>query len=362
MKLKSNLEYSINNTIFGSQLIVGIREKNSFVKFGKEALDIVPNLIDKFKNDDIEDAMPSLSEYEKAVIKGFDKMGYLNNGLEPKSSFNEFKKIGRKFVEISPKNIEKIHCKSYYIFFIVFIIVTSILAVAVFLNKSNIPTTIDYINMSIPEIIISITCFPFLILGLHELGHYIFAQFMGIKVSKITLGWFVIYPIVLVQYEGMHFHSLKRKLTVILGGVYGNFLCGTITLIIKSLYFNEPNVLLDLWISSHFACILTNLNLWGMTDGYFLVTTITGLMNLRLKGYKYLNNILCRKNQKFNKQYALCAFILLFLFITGFVNVALQILYIGSLFSLNKVVIIGIICIYIIFLLSKFIVRIVKAF
>lgn len=254
MKLKSNLEYSINNTIFGSQLIVGIREKNSFVKFGKEALDIVPNLIDKFKNDDIEDAMPSLSEYEKAVIKGFDKMGYLNNGLEPKSSFNEFKKIGRKFVEISPKNIEKIHCKSYYIFFIVFIIVTSILAVAVFLNKSNIPTTIDYINMSIPEIIIS------------------------------------------------------------------------------------------------------------MTDGYFLVTTITGLMNLRLKGYKYLNNILCRKNQKFNKQYALCAFILLFLFITGFVNVALQILYIGSLFSLNKVVIIGIICIYIIFLLSKFIVRIVKAF
>ena len=99
-----------------------------------------------------------------------------------------------------------------------------------------------------------------------------------------------------------------------------------------------------------------------MTDGYFLVTTITGLMNLRLKGYKYLNNILCRKNQKFNKQYALCAFILLFLFITGFVNVALQILYIGSLFSLNKVVIIGIICIYIIFLLSKFIVRIVKAF
>ncbi|MFX0548192.1 hypothetical protein ACOAKC_02540 [Hathewaya histolytica] len=362
MKIKSEVEYKVNNTILGKQLIVGIRKKNSFIKFDKSHIDSTISLIDKLKENEIEESMELLTPVQKQIIDGFEKIGYLDNGVEVKESFNEFNKIGKKIIEISPKNFQKLKFNSYTKFFIFLTMLTTLCLLGVALNKQYIPKTIDYINMSIPEIIFSITCFPVLILGLHEIGHYIMAQFMGIKVTKMTFGWFVIYPIVLVQYEGMHFYSLKRKLTVIIGGIYGNFLWGTIGLVIKAMMPNQQNILLDLWITSHFACILTNLNLWGMTDGYFLVTSITGIMNLRFKGYKFLNNLLCNKKQHMDKQHAICGVMLLALFILGFINISFQIVYVFTLFSINKIIMIGFIILSISFLSIKFILRIIKAF
>lgn len=361
MRVREDVCYRFNYTFTGKQMLVGIKGINSFVKFNHQYADKIVDFINQYKDNDIR--LEDLTSDNKIIYDNFNKLGYLNNGIEPKESFNEFKKMGRSFYEFFPKSESKDTFGSSKAGVFGFIITTILLILFVGLNKFYLPKDIGYIHMKIWEICFTIGVFPWAVLVVHELGHCLMAKYVGVKIANISLGWFFIYPIVLVQYHGLNLESQSKKSLVMLGGVYFNFLMIVLGVLLKSLY---PRLIygtvIDIWISANISTIITNMGLFGMTDGYFLVTMWFGITDIRLKGYKFLNSIFNHRKQSFSSDYKVCGGVLSILFITGLISLIININYWSRLLDVSSVIVFLLLVIFIVTLTIRFVLRIKKSF
>lgn len=361
MRVREDVCYRFNYTFTGKQMLVGIKGINSFVKFNYQYADRIVKFINQYKNKDIR--LEDLTSENKIIYDNFNKLGYLNNGIEPKESFNEFKKMGKSFFEFFPKSESKETIGSSRIGIFGFTITTILLALFVVSNRSYLPKSIDYIHMHLWEIYFTIGIFPWAVLAIHELGHCLMAKYVGVKIANVSLGWFFIYPIVLVQYHGLNLESQSKKSLVMLGGVYFNFLMVVLGVFMKSLF---PHLIygavIDIWISANISTIITNMGLFGMTDGYFLVTMWLGITDIRLKGYKYLNSIFNRRKQSFGRDYKVCGGLLSVLFITGLISLIINIDYWTRLMNVSNTIVFFLVVLFIVILTFRFVLRIKKSF
>lgn len=364
MRVRSDVSYCLNRTLLGHKLIVGIKEKNSFVNFSGDVIPKVISFIDRYKEKDIEDE--ELGTDDKRIAKSLDKIGYLNTSeLPSRESFNEFRKVGKLFLQIRPKWNQAKAIGNNRIGTLAFYMSALLLIGFCAYYRSYLPDTIDYVHMKLWEILFTILVFPPLILAMHELGHCLVARYQGVQVASISLGWFFIYPIVLVQYRGINLESQRQKLTVIAGGVYMNLALAAMGVGLK---LADPAVfsgaVVDIWIMANLSTILTNLGLFGMTDGYFIFTTLVGAMDLRMKGYKFIHSKLGRKKaaQPLDKSYTICGWLLIGLYVYGIINLYIQANYISSLFMISEWAMLLVLSFLIIGMTVRFIQRIRKAF
>lgn len=361
MKVRKEVSYNVSYTLTGKVFLVGIKEINSFVRFDSKYIDMLKAFIEKYKIENInEDA---LDEQERLLCHNLNQLGYLDNGVPPKESFNEFKKIGKLFFSIRPRSQGGDKWGSTPLGMTVFFLSIVLMLGFMIGNRDFFPQKIDYIHMKIWEIIFTLSVFPVAVLAVHELGHCIIAKYVGVRVDNVSLGWFFIYPIVLVQYFGINLENQRKRLMVMAGGVYFNLIMAFIGMLLKMLF---PEIVhgavIDIWISANISTIITNLGLFGMTDGYFIVTMLVGIMDLRLKGYKYLNALIRKKNVRFGNDYKTCGLVLLVLFVSGFVSTYINLNYWLGLFQLTGIIFYVIFSSIIVFLSGKFLLRIKNVF
>ncbi|BFH61198.1 hypothetical protein PAJ34TS1_17900 [Paenibacillus azoreducens] len=362
MRVREDVCYCLNRTLLGKKLMIGIKEKNSFVTFSGDYVSKVTDFIDKYKREDI--PTEDLSDEDIKICKSLDKIGYLDTSVvSSKETFNEFKKMGKVLFRICPKNSSSKAIGNNKFGAWAFILSAIFMAGFCYFNRNYMPANIDYVNMRIWEILLTIILFPPLIMAFHELGHCIAAWFQGVKIASISLGWFFIYPLVLVQYLGINLETQRQKLIVIAGGVYMNLLMAAIGVGLKAFF---PTVffgaVIDIWILANISTIITNVGLFGMTDGYFMFTTVVGVMDLRMKGYKYLNSKLRKARINLRNTYRLCGWLLIGLYLNGIVNIYIQINYISSLFHITKWIMYVVLSVFVALMSIKFLQRVKKAF
>ena len=359
MKVRTDVEYCINHTISGKIMLVGIKEINSFMKVDKNHLDAAKRFIEKYKTEDVD--IKNLDEEETRFYNSFSKLGYMDNGVEAKTAFNEFKTLGKEIVKVEPSNKElfpKIDDVTKTIILIMSVVLGFIY---IFRNRALIPTQIDYVHMKLWEIFLTILLFPALVMGLHEVGHCFIAKVYGVKIKSVSIGWFYICPLLLVQYFGLNLEKQYKKIAVMFGGAYFNFLLAVLGVFIKAhfgMYISDA--VIGIWISAHISLIITNLGLYGMTDGYYIVSSIIGIMNIRLKGYKCLNSIVSKKGLPKQHDVKVCGAILIGLFTTSVISVYANIRYWLRLFGLPEYIFAVAFLGLLLVLVSKFILRVRK--
>ena len=354
MKVRADVCYNVNYTLAGKILLVGIKGLNSFVKLEPKHADAAIEFIDRYKE--------TLSPVETKLFHNLNKIGYLDNEVKPREAFNEFKRVGKLFFSIRPKKDGELLAGKLMLKIALFVL--SIVAMLSFIGvyASYIPTQIDYIHMELWEIIFTISVFPGAVLAIHEAGHCFVARCVGVKIDNISLGWFFIYPLVLVQYYGLNLEKQSKKIMVMAGGVYFNLIMAFFGILLKVLFPQVSGAVIDIWISANISTIITNLGLFGMTDGYFIASTLIGIMDIRLKGYKYLNMLLNRKKEKAGKDYQACGAILLVLFVTSLGSVFVNLNYWLTLFSLPKYVFYVLFTGVVLALVGRFFTRVKRVF
>lgn len=361
MKVRADVCYNVNYTLAGRILLVGIKGLNSFVKLEPKHADAAIEFIDRYKETEIEPE--KLNEVETRLFQNLNKIGYLDNEVKPREAFNEFKRVGKLFFSIRPKKDGELWAGGLTVKIALFVL--SIVAMLSFIgvHAAYIPSQIDYVHMKVWEIIFTIGVFPAAVLAIHEAGHCFVARCVGVKIDNISLGWFFIYPLVLVQYYGLNLEKQSKKIMVMAGGVYFNLIMAFGGILLKVLFPEQVSgAVIDIWISANISTIITNLGLFGMTDGYFIATTLIGIMDIRLKGYKCLNMLLNRRKESMGKDYKACGAILMVLFFTSLGSVFVNLNYWLTLFALPKYVFYVIFTGAVLILVSRFFTRVKRVF
>jgi putative peptide zinc metalloprotease protein len=327
LKLSDSFKYISCKTITGTKLLAGDSNVSSYIYV---------------KNEDEEEFLALISAIQKGVVGSIDdldgikqkfaielqKKGYFEDNIEPKPSFNEFNKYVKVFymknfkirkVNDSPHLFKNI-CYFVYIFILLFYIL---------FNKNELVFSFNYLTVTFSQATVMFLTIPFLTIVLHELGHYIIAIMLGIPANSIRIGFFITWPTVYLNYNGLNLHSTMKKVSVLFGGIVGHLTGMAIGIIFCTHRVN--NIYIQIWILCNFSMIVSNLTLFSACDGYFILSSVLGIFNLRLRGYKALNRMMHR--QKVKKSDLIMSLIMIGLWIYSFSCLYGTLVVFGNYFS-----------------------------
>ena len=356
IKIKQEVTYIENKTLTGEKIIVGIKRNNSYIVIKDEYREVFIKLFEKISLDNTFEE-ESFEGKEKELIKVFHKYGYLEGDEDIRKAFNEYNllvKVFKQYVfpsiplkEIKNKNM-------FYFFYILFLLVGLFI---LYKNWNYLQQPIKIEKFSITEIITCFTVIPLLIDISHEFGHLLVARCLGIRASNITIGFFVTWPTIYVRYEGLNLYSTKDKLCVISAGIAAHIFNVILGLALGMTKISDN--IIAIWSIANIGMISTNLMFFGPSDGYFALTTVLGIYNLRYRGYKTLN---CLLKSKFNQTYQdyLCALIVLGCWLWSFCGIYITLNYYGNIFKINHLFIVVSSVLIIILLFIRFIISIKK--
>lgn len=329
MKIRSDVDYCEVGTLLGKKIVVGIKEENSYIQFDAKYIDIIKEIMDNGKKEDIEDLCKENKKMQQ-IYNLFKNKGYLDNNTEAKRSFNELKNIGKILKSITCKQLVFLNRRVVRMVFSLIIILSVILIV---LNLGLLKKPIDYYSMSPIQILISILVIPCAVLGLHEIGHCLAAYSMGVKVKSISIALFIAFPILAVIYSGLQLHKTRHKIWVELGGVSMNLFLAALGLLYSN-YIGE-SAIVRIWILANISTILTNISFIGMTDGYFILTSLIGVNNIRLLGYQCICKYISHKYGESNSKERICGILLFVSIGISFISLYTGIRYISLMFGIS---------------------------
>lgn len=336
MKLRDDVEYIINKTLLGKQVICGIKSENSFIKVPTKYRDNFVNFLDFIKGKEIDKIYEDLSEDEHLYIKILDLAGYLDNETPIKRSFNEYDKIGTNFLK---KDLHKSKfftpVRNLKSFFFLYFLIAVFCITFIVLNLKSIFFKVDIKSLSLLDIVVCLTVMPVTVILLHEFGHYSVAQKLNVRAKSLKFGFFIVYPIALVEYEGLPLYPISKRVCVILGGVYMHMICACVGLVILKVSGITSNML-NIWIASNVSMMFSNLSCCSISDGYFLASSLVGVNNLRLKGYRFLNKLIKDKIISQKKDERISGVILSCLFISSFIGMYATSMYWLDMLSINN--------------------------
>jgi putative peptide zinc metalloprotease protein len=177
------------------------------------------------------------------------------------------------------------------------VVISLIITVAGFLQaiaiSSEMPHTVYQIFRlsSIPVIIIAV----FVVVALHELAHAMVCRHFGGKVHE--MGFLLLYFQVCFYCnlsDSYLFEKKSQRILTILAGIYMQAFIGAVSIILWRVlktgnFFSD---ILFLTASIAFVTLLFNLNPLLKLDGYYLLTDIAEIPNLRQKAFGYLKSLL----------------------------------------------------------------------
>ena len=124
----------------------------------------------------------------------------------------------------------------------------------------------------------------------HELGHILMANYCNVKVKSLNILLRMgISPVFYVRYKNLYAIKSKKKIRIMLAGVYFNLFLSSVFWVILNFY---PDWKFSLIMVVNFLCILNNLAPTGANDGYNIISTLLGIEGLRWKMLKDVGNII----------------------------------------------------------------------
>lgn len=357
MQLKSDFSYVECKTLTGKKLLVGLKNSNSYIQINKDYVSDFYKLLTKLDENPLENYI--FTEKEKILIKIFNKKGFFEGDECNTKSFNEYSNFVKIILKKDLLSIRNIKLNNINIFYSIYMFIWIVGTFYLFKNFNIIQRTINFKGTSIVEWISIGILIPTIIYISHEFGHFIVAQFLGIKVSRLIIGFFVCCPVIYLEYNGLNLNTTVKKLSVISAGILIHIINTCIGIVLFKLGFNS--IILDVWIVANSSMILTNLMLFGPSDGYFFINSLLGIYNLRYKGYKALNSLLNRyKVSSLSTLEKTCGILLVLFWTFSFYGVTITLTYYGGILSIPQKYISIVSIIFITLSLGRFIMKIFK--
>lgn len=354
IKFCPSFTYSETMTLTGKKIVAGDRISNSYILVRKQDRQRFLDLVDLIENGNFEN-IQELPDDKVRMAQEIERRGYFNDNTRPTALFNEYDKLAKIIYELNFKDDGRAPRNSIFLN-ILFFGVMLIIVAYVIATPGILSLQVDYSELSILEIVFAGVVFPFAVLILHELGHLIVAKILRISVFTARFGIFVIYPTVYISYRGININKTFNKVMLLFGGVGGHIIGLLLGVILMRTGID--GFLVQSWILANASMIYANLLPLGASDGYFMVSSIIGIFNLRLKGYKALNKWM--HFQKATSVEIVCGMILIILWTIGFCGLYFSLKMIGYYFSLPNLIFIIIYSALMIFQLTKFIIKIYK--
>lgn len=283
------------NDLYGNEnCIFGCISQDSYALLKKSKLSYYKEFFDNLdgSNDLLNLSNMGFGSIEEIgkVIVSLQKKGFLE-GYPNISTFNEAEVMSIKIKEFNFTIDEKYQniCifirKSYkYIMVLMCFILIYILKKSdyVFSYENN----FNYYNGTYVYIIVNLlTPIAFIF---HEIAHRITGRSYGLETGSmsVALFWGCI-PMFYVKQRAIY--SLKRKkfLQVLIAGILGNILLGSICLIFAILF---QSTVLYYFAICNYRMIYVNLLPISLSDGYFIMCILSKTPNIRLYMYKVLVN------------------------------------------------------------------------
>ena len=332
IKLKETVSYVETWTITGRKIIIGDKRADSFTLVKKKEHTIFKELIELLKQYQYENIEDIPSKYQ-SLAYGLQQRGYFEDGNVGVKLFNEYKSLSK---EIYKKEFEYVETKEnenilknilYYLALVVVMILVSG-------NIEMDNLTISLENAKVYDIIISIIFLPLVIVATHELGHYLLARYTGVTVSSITFCFVVVYPSVYLSYRGINLCKTRNKIMIISGGVFAHLVGALLGIVLVNIGYDS--LFLKLWVLSNISMIYANILPLAASDGYFILSSIIGVFNLRMKGYRAINSLMHRNRKNVTMTDLVCGIALMGLWIFSFYGLHNFFRMIVNVFGISK--------------------------
>lgn len=143
--------------------------------------------------------------------------------------------------------------------------------------------------------------FSILSLANHEIFHWIAAIRFGLQPSEANVTLYTgIIPMVYIKTRGMYTLENTKRSIICAAGMFSNLLFSVCCLNVVMWFdctSNMTQILLKVFISNLYTFVLS-LSPFSLSDGYYLISWMLGITNLRIKVLNIIRSIL--KRQKFH--------------------------------------------------------------
>ncbi|WP_250674432.1 M50 family metallopeptidase (plasmid) [Paraclostridium ghonii] len=227
--------------------------------------------------------------------------GLLENETENIVDKSEYEKYSLKILQMDISKRERFFEKFSFMIPIIFITTLILIPLSIYNIINNLGYFVDVnsfkINGSSILGFLSVATIFFLSILLHECAHGVVARKYGLIPKNLNIALYLyVSPMVYLKIPGLYTLKEKQRIKVWSAGMYMN-------LFISLLSFSILGALKGLSFKLIFICGYINLMLIFMNicpflplDGYFILSTILKLPNLRKKSFKEFIKFINRKN------------------------------------------------------------------
>jgi putative peptide zinc metalloprotease protein len=167
-----------------------------------------------------------------------------------------------------------------FTFRILFIAIPVLLLILFDLNHVGFMKLYDYVDLNTAFVFYVGYIFCVLI---HEFGHAAATRHFGASPNQIGFGFYLISPVFFCDVSDIWRLNRRERLIVDLGGIYFQWIISVLLII---LYYITSNQFFIIFSFFNFISSLMNLNPFLLFDGYWALSDILGITNLREKSIK----------------------------------------------------------------------------
>lgn len=256
--------------------ITKLEEKCRVISNGKISLQTIIKMLDRYH----------LFEKEETKIKSKVTIDYNS----------------KKFVEVKLdglNNYQKQWKILFYIIFTISFVIIGASMIEIFFYHDNIYKIVNGIKFSMDTIrlksIVAVVIIVGLSVILHEMGHLLTAQVLGIEWKSITVSFvWGLNPIFYVRYKNFCIHKSKNKVKVLLMGMFLNFIQ---ILVYMQLSIITRNGIFVIGMILNAGCIINSVMPLGTSDGYQILAIILGIEGARWKALTMIGQVFNRPKE-----------------------------------------------------------------
>lgn len=295
----------------GNIYCIGSIEKDRYIEVKEEQKNAIMKAIKYFDGtNDIEEINEKLKKVEKIdlnINKLYNLLleaGLLENEQVDLNK-NEFERYGFKIASIPLDKLSNL----FYFFSKYSKLYLMVLIFAAFFSFPLIPKVLPkllYFNIykildsSVLSLILSLFLTTASVL-VHEFSHAIFAKKYGLNPKKMEIVLYLyLNPIAYIKTNGIYTLSKQKRILVWSVGILSNLIIFFVSVIIQNYTTGTVSQVFLLLSYTNLGLVVTNFIPFLPLDGYYILTTLFQLTNLRKKSFGGFKKIL--KEETFKKK------------------------------------------------------------
>ncbi|MDF2677422.1 MAG: Zn-dependent protease [Bacillota bacterium] len=283
---------------------IGSLAKDKYIEVNQNLKDKILTVISYFDGDntldDIKYKLQNKNNIKINIIKLYqllDKSGLIENSNNSNIEKNEYEKYGVNILTLELSKVNNFfYFLSKYINFIIFtsiiIIFMSIPNFILILKQMLYLNIFKIVNSATLSVIISISITTLSVI-FHELSHAIVATRFGLKPRKFKISLYLyLNPIAYIVIPGIYTIERKKRIYIWLSGVCCNLLILSSAILLQKITTGVIHNIFMITCYSNLGLIIGNLVPFLPLDGYFVLSTLLKIPNLRKKSFKSFKSFL----------------------------------------------------------------------